>query len=644
MARKSLYPRSWIRPDISWSNLPQSVVLAVDANDPDLVELIATGSKSAQRVPKKVAETFAALVKSGPKNTLRSALLSAVNFHRRLKGLSPASDSPDDFVVYLHGAIQLPDAGEVAVIVGSSPSSFLPTIWLSPAAKQAASEAWASHGQALQHWREEQEAKKRRDEEFIDRLPAEQREKFRSMAHYSADTQQPPVPDASAVVSRLAQGVLVPLRGISPASRDAKVIASLTNTLIEPPRDGEHEGIVAAGHETKHCALVAWFPRGNLPPYPEILECLRSKLGKAFARPRRNDVSPPDFDFPPSIESLSVTGTVAGIDAIGDLPRNQLHDLSLPFNDPDAMAEAGRDAVRQTSFDAFGWYQSFHVWDEDTWGIYLLAEKLDEFACTLHEDLRQAGERSPGLAILLAVAIVYQHELFHARVEAGASWQELNAQQPKLLRYKRDVYAVARGKDEWLEEALANWSARSAILAKLPAWKTQRLVRDELAVIRVIDANLDLSPPGYNNWQAGGRRDTWRQFSTELMTGKAAQALKSLPLPNESLLADPLPFDLREDDIPVRIVGHGVIADWLLANPATFSTPTRKEIERALKFFGYQCDKSRGKGSHELWSGDDKRAFPVPRRDPLSRGVFNSFLHHFGLDKMKYVLEIRPQL
>ena len=644
MTKKSPYSRSWIRPDISWSNLPQSVVLAVDANDPDLVELIATGSKSAQRVPKKMAETFAALVKSGPKNTLRSALLSAVNFHRRLKGLSPASDSPDDFIVYLHGAIQLPDADAVAVIVGSSPSSFLPTIWLSPAAKQAASDAWASHGQALQKWQDEQEAKKRSDEEFIDRLPAEQREKFKSMAHYTLNPQQPPAPDASAVVSRLAQGVLVPLRGISPASRDAKVIASLTNTLIEPPRDGEHEGIVAAGHETKHCALVAWFPRGNLPPYPEILECLKSKLGKAFARPRRNDLSPPDFDFPPSIESLSVTGTVAGIDAIGDLPRNQLHDLSLPFNDPDAMAKAGRDAVRKSSIDAFGWYQSFHIWDEDTWGIYLLAEKLDDIACTLHEDLRHVGERSPGLAMLLAVAMVYQHELFHARVEASVSWQELNAVQPKLLRYNQNVYAALRGKDEWLEEALANWSSRSAILAQLPAWKTLGLVRDESSVQRVIDANLDLSPPGYRNWRVGGKRETWRQFASELMTGKPAQLLKSLPLPNESLLADPLPFDLRVDDVPIRIVGHGVIADWLLANPGTFSTPTRKEIERALKFFGYQCDKGRGKGSHELWSGEDKRAFPIPRRDPVSLTVFQKFLHHFGLDKMTYVHEIRPQL
>jgi hypothetical protein len=308
------------------------------------------------------------------------------------------------------------------------------------------------------------------------------------------------------------------------------------------------------------------------------------------------------------------------------------------------MAEAGRNAVRESGFDAFGWYQSCHIWDDDTWGIYLVAEKLDDLACALHEDLRQVGERSQALATLLAVDMVYQHELFHARVEAVACWLEITALQPRLRRYQRNVYEATIGKDECLEEALANWSARSAILSKLPTWSSRGLVLSDSAVVRVIDANLDLSPPGYKNWRSGANRTTWRQFATELVEGKPTQALKSLPLTMESLFAEPLPFDLHDVDIPTRIVGRGLITDWLLTNPAIFSTPTLREIERALKFFGYQCDKSRGKGSHELWKGNDKRAFPLPRRDPLSRWVFNSFLHHFGIDKMKYVSEIRPRL
>ncbi len=644
MAKKSLYSRSWIRPEVFWTDLPQSVVLSVSASDPDLVELLATGRKAVQRSTRKVAEALAGVMRLGAKETLQSALLSAVNVHKRLQGLTTDPDAPDSFIVYLQGAIHLPDEDLVAVIIGSAPCSSLPGIWLAPTAKLVASEAWATHCQALQEWTADREVKKRQGKELLEQLPAEQQEKYRSLYDYPIFQEPAPVPDSAETVAKLGQGVLVPLLGKLATNRVAKLIAPLTSTQLEPPRDGEYEGILAAGNTTKHCALVAWQARGSLPSYPEIRECLQSSLRSAFARPRRSDVSPPELDFPPSGETVIVTGTVADISSVGDLPRDQLHDISFPFNNPAPMAEAGREAIRKSGFDAIGWYQSFHIWDEDTWGIYLLAEKLDELACTLHEDLRQVGERSQGLAMLLAIALVYQHELFHARVEAVVSWQELNAMQPKLRRYQKNVYAAAKGKDEWLEEALANWSSRSVILAQLPTWKMMGLVLNESSVQRVIDANLDLSPPGYRNWRVGEERETWRQFASELMTGKPAHLFKSKYLPNESLLTSPLPFDFLASDVPISIVGHGVISDLLLATPATFSTPARKEIERALKFFGYQCDKGRGKGSHELWLGEDNRGFPVPSRDPLSRGVFNSFLHHFGMNKVTYVNEIRPQL
>ena len=44
-----------------------------------------------------------------------------------------------------------------------------------------------------------------------------------------------------------------------------------------------------------------------------------------------------------------------------------------------------------------------------------------------------------------------------------------------------------------------------------------------------------------------------------------------------------------------------------------------------------------GKGSHEKWRGQDGRMFPVPRKDPVGRGVFDAFLDHFGIDKREYI-------
>ncbi|WP_158287749.1 hypothetical protein [Falsiroseomonas bella] len=42
--------------------------------------------------------------------------------------------------------------------------------------------------------------------------------------------------------------------------------------------------------------------------------------------------------------------------------------------------------------------------------------------------------------------------------------------------------------------------------------------------------------------------------------------------------------------------------------------------------------------------GPDKRAFILPTRDPVSPGVFKTFLQHVGIDEATYVYELRPNL
>ena len=72
--------------------------------------------------------------------------------------------------------------------------------------------------------------------------------------------------------------------------------------------------------------------------------------------------------------------------------------------------------------------------------------------------------------------------------------------------------------------------------------------------------------------------------------------------------------------------------------------PSRRELEKALKYFKHICDPSGGKGGHQKWVGPDQRAFILPTRDPVSMGVFKTFLQHLGIDKAAYVLEVRPNL
>ena len=72
--------------------------------------------------------------------------------------------------------------------------------------------------------------------------------------------------------------------------------------------------------------------------------------------------------------------------------------------------------------------------------------------------------------------------------------------------------------------------------------------------------------------------------------------------------------------------------------------PPRRELERALKHFRHSLDVSGGKGGHQKWTGPDQRAFILPTRDPVSTGVFKTFLHHVGIDKATYVRQVRPNL
>ena len=91
-------------------------------------------------------------------------------------------------------------------------------------------------------------------------------------------------------------------------------------------------------------------------------------------------------------------------------------------------------------------------------------------------------------------------------------------------------------------------------------------------------------------------------------------------------------------------MGTGIIADRLQCHPATFNVPPRRELEWALKHFHHSLDASGGKGGHQKWTGPDQRAFILPTRDPVSTGVFKTFLHHVGIDKATYVRQVRPNL
>ena len=166
----------------------------------------------------------------------------------------------------------------------------------------------------------------------------------------------------------------------------------------------------------------------------------------------------PKFDTGHSRDEDSVQSFKAGIDRSNDL--DALDDLQLDQSDFRNRVDDVRHDTKAYGFEAIAWFQPYHVWTEETWGIYFDARKLDDLALSFLDDFKSARVHgSHSLAAPLAFGLTYAHELFHARVEAALSWLEINALQPRHLRYKQRVYDALRETPDWLEEALANWSA-----------------------------------------------------------------------------------------------------------------------------------------------------------------------------------------
>jgi len=299
------------------------------------------------------------------------------------------------------------------------------------------------------------------------------------------------------------------------------------------------------------------------------------------------------------------------------------------------LAPEGKESFKHYGFEAIAWYQSFHDYDDSAWGIHFDAPKLDAFASCLAQDL--IGEpRRHELACQLALRLTAAHELFHARIDFAAAWLEVASGQPRYLPYFENVYTKLTFTSDWLEEALANWSAHRWLRDNLDDLRGKGLIQNPVFVQQTIEEWLDFSPKGYNGWRQGEQPDAWDRLASELACGiPFADGSSSSGLPLGGLTQGGNLFDLRLEDVPVYFVGQGLIA------AAFFSAPCRREVHRVLKHFNYSLLARRGKGSHEVWEGPDGKAFTIPARDPLSVGVFHSLLNHFGWSKPIYMQQIR---
>lgn len=630
--RKPSSLQSWIPITVSWTTLPNIFFIEVALNDPDLVQFISTKIYEIEITGTKQSMLmFSKIVGS---QTLRGQLKASVWSSGKLKPLGARPQRDSVIVAHCHGVFLLPGETTLWVAVGRfEPANS--TGWISAELKEKADALILEHRSKVADFDEKIHQKRKDVEEFgplaTGLVAAE--------AHF-----QRPVVTAKELLPLLPRATKFGHRAASSAGALVREATSaITASGWVPSRDGGYAGVIVNAPGRRKQATVTWTPHTGLPSYPEVRWAVQKRIPTALRSPRSALVGNPSFENEtPTAED---SAQLEGFDPMLDEAKDALDDVKLDDRDTRKRVDEIRKNQKAHGFEAIAWYQPYHVWNEATWGIYFDAVKLDDLALSFLDDLKSARiSNSHSLAALLAFCLTCEHELFHAKVEAALSWLEINCQQPRHLRYKQRVYQALRETPDWLEEALANWSAWEWFNAPVTRSFIADRAPDVDGLVRVVETSLDLSPPGYRDWRLGGQPATWRTFANQLSTGLPNITNNRLSLPLESLLTGPLPYDFQSHDIPLRFIGRGIIADRLHSNPATFNVPPRRELERALKHFGHTLDPSSGKGSHQKWTGPDNRGFTLPSRDPVSRVVFSSFLSHLGIDKATYVRQVRPIL
>jgi hypothetical protein len=633
---------SWIPPSITHSTLSGVFGLEVTISDPGVVQFIVEGCYRIETAGGKSACRLRALLCGF--NTLHGQLETAVWDETPLKPNNFSLNNGEVIPAYFWGIFRIPKSQNLLILVRLDVPTSL-SCWSPPSLIAEAQNIFSAYQTEITAHEEKFQRKILDNADFIKKHPQLEESSHVNESLWAQEhANEAPRLSAQSLLSFIPYAALFyssKLVKTSIVERDA--IGAVASSGWAPPRDGSYEILFPVDAFSTRCGLIIWTPSSGSPSYPEVRWSVQKVLKGALSKPRLTVPARPDF-----ISGLMKTDdfvTTNGFEFDSSEAMDALDELELDQSDFISKVDEIRKENSEYGFEAFAWFQPYHSWTEESWGIYINARKLDSFALSISEELRkQQVNGAHSLAAMLAFGLTYSHELFHAKVEAALSWLEINTGQPRYLRYQKNVYNVLRETPNWLEEALANWSSWAWYQSDTTRSHIGKRINTFEGLDRVVETLLSLSPPGYRDWKIGAEQTTWRIFSTQMTTAKQKMPAPGIALPIESILTGPLPYEFLSTDIPLRFVESGVIADTLKALPATFNVPGRREIEKALRYFRHILDTSGGKGGHQKWTGPDNRAFILPTRDPLSMIVFKSFLRHFNIDKATYVNSIRPKL
>ena len=291
-------------------------------------------------------------------------------------------------------------------------------------------------------------------------------------------------------------------------------------------------------------------------------------------------------------------------------------------------APVSRDASQEVPPpDALGFYLPFHYFYPDWWGIYIIAEGVQELATWLRNE--GGGELFWPTAVGLAYQFIYRHESFHHAVEAFASRLEVTHRIPVFRTSVREVRKRQMPPDV-TDEALASGYA----IQHCSDWLLKSHPHERAIGERTIRAYIQLQPPPYDSALEFDVRSALvdgRDHLAEEIQREARPDLPSLPSELWSMFGHAFTgfakidsrvhYVVRRDsELHQRMAGD----DFLLRY---------RDLAKKLRRSG--CSEAReGQGSHVIWVGPSGANVPVPKhggRD-LAPGTLRKILRQLGID------------
>jgi len=213
-------------------------------------------------------------------------------------------------------------------------------------------------------------------------------------------------------------------------------------------------------------------------------------------------------------------------------------------------AERGRILATREGLDAIAWYQQFHYYDDNHWGIYLTLEGIAYFALEL---LTRVPGITPFRAVQAGAMALGRHEEFHYQVEIFATGHELHTRNATYRPYLDRVYTVLKSTSNHREESFANRYMVDY------AWD-----KFAFGAKDVITALADAGPPGYCDWRSfraeADQRRGMHQLASEIVDGSPGVPPRPLYkyFPGRQL-STPI---WQRHHVPVYLVGRRITAPW----------------------------------------------------------------------------------